>query len=144
MATGARVAFYAGEWWASTPYLETFVIALRETVPAWARHWDKDRKMWHVAPEYKRELERVLEVHYGGVQWVEPAELGLGARAQHRQPGGQAEAYAALHLLPTAPAELVQAAYRCLAKLNHPDLGGDTSAMQAINAAYAELEQVSR
>ncbi len=51
------------------------------------------------------------------------------------------EAYTTLHLLPDAPVELIKAAYRCLAKLNHPDRGGDEKAMQRINEAYAVLER---
>ncbi len=47
--------------------------------------------------------------------------------------------YTALHLLPSAPAELVKAAYRTLAQIHHPDRGGDTEAMQRINDAYRRL-----
>ena len=47
--------------------------------------------------------------------------------------------YTALWLLPGAPPEVVKAAYRALAVLNHPDHGGDTAAMQRINDAYRRL-----
>jgi hypothetical protein len=47
--------------------------------------------------------------------------------------------YVMLHLLPSAPPEVVKAAYRALAVLNHPDKGGDTEAMQQINDAYRRL-----
>ena len=47
--------------------------------------------------------------------------------------------YVTLHLLPSAPPELVKVAYRCLAQIHHPDHGGDTAAMQRINAAYRRL-----
>jgi len=36
----------------------------------------------------------------------------------------------------------VKAAYRALATLHHPDRGGDTATMMALNAAYAQLEKV--
>jgi molecular chaperone DnaJ len=51
------------------------------------------------------------------------------------------DAYAALLLREGAPAELVAAAYRTLAKLYHPDAGGDTAHMQRINAAAELLRQ---
>jgi curved DNA-binding protein CbpA len=46
-------------------------------------------------------------------------------------------AYETLHLLPTAPPELVTAAYRCLAQRHHPDRGGDDEAMVCLNTAVA-------
>jgi curved DNA-binding protein CbpA len=65
---------------------------------------------------------------------------GGQARDFSHGPGHQTtDAYAVLHLLPTAPPELIKAAYRCLAMIHHPDRGGDTEAMQRINSAYAGL-----
>jgi len=52
---------------------------------------------------------------------------------------------ATLHLLPSAPPELVEAAYRCLSKLHHPDRVAPSERdrahreMVAVNAAYTEL-----
>lgn len=45
-------------------------------------------------------------------------------------------AYETLYLQPGAPMALIHAAYRTLAKLHHPDLGGDTASMAEINNAY--------
>jgi len=47
--------------------------------------------------------------------------------------------YKTLHLLPSAPPEVVKAAYKALAMKLHPDHGGDTDAMQRINDAYRRL-----
>ncbi len=47
--------------------------------------------------------------------------------------------YVTLHLLPSAPPEVVKAAYRALAMKHHPDKGGDTATMQTINDAYRRL-----
>ena len=46
-----------------------------------------------------------------------------------------------LHLRETAPVELIEASYRVLARLHHPDRGGSTEAMQAINGAYTALRE---
>jgi hypothetical protein len=51
------------------------------------------------------------------------------------------EPYTTLYLLPTAPWEVIQAAYKALATLNHPDHGGSELAMKKINCAYAELQK---
>jgi hypothetical protein len=47
--------------------------------------------------------------------------------------------YVMLHLLPSAPPEVVKAAYKALAMKHHPDHGGATETMQRINAAYRAL-----
>lgn len=47
--------------------------------------------------------------------------------------------WATLYLVPGAPTEVVKAAYRALAQKYHPDHGGDTAKMQALNAAMGKL-----
>ncbi len=48
--------------------------------------------------------------------------------------------YKTLHLLPSAPPELIRAAFKCLATIFHPDKpGGDDERMKAINRAYEKL-----
>jgi hypothetical protein len=51
------------------------------------------------------------------------------------------EHYATLHLLPSAPAEVVNAAHKALVNLHHPDRGGDMATMQAINAAVDHVRR---
>ena len=51
-------------------------------------------------------------------------------------------AYDVLYLQAGAPVPLIQAAYKALAKLHHPDVaGGDTMTMAEINTAYDLLMQ---
>lgn len=52
--------------------------------------------------------------------------------------------FTVLHLLPSAPPEVVDAAYRAMAKIFHPDAGGATNDMQRINAAYDAIKQNKR
>jgi len=49
--------------------------------------------------------------------------------------------YSVLCVLPTAPWEVVRAAYKALCLLHHPDRGGNTEDLQRINGAFAELEK---
>lgn len=51
------------------------------------------------------------------------------------------EHYATLHLLPGAPAAVVDAVHKALVKLHHPDRGGDMATMQAINAAVDHVRR---
>jgi hypothetical protein len=46
-----------------------------------------------------------------------------------------------LHLLASAPPELVDAAFRCLAKIYHPDKGGDAAAMRRLSEAHDALSR---
>jgi hypothetical protein len=47
--------------------------------------------------------------------------------------------HATLFVTSDAPVEVIRAAYRALAQLHHPDVGGDSERMQAINVAYDDL-----
>ncbi|HEY7182350.1 MAG TPA: J domain-containing protein [Blastocatellia bacterium] len=53
-----------------------------------------------------------------------------------------ADAFRTLHLLDSAPPEVVRAAYKALALLHHPDAGGDQEQMTAINLAYEVLRSL--
>ena len=44
-----------------------------------------------------------------------------------------------LHLLPTAPRRVIDAAWRALSQEHHPDAGGDPEAQARLNAAHARL-----
>jgi len=48
-----------------------------------------------------------------------------------------------LHLLPSAPDEVVTVVYRTLARLNHPDCGGEHDAMLALNQAVEQIRGAS-
>lgn len=51
------------------------------------------------------------------------------------------EPYHILGVLPGAPWEVIEAAYRAQVRIQHPDVGGSTASMQEINAA---MEQIRR
>ena len=120
------------------PY-DAFVVAeLKRAVPALLRTYDPDSKAWTVAGRYVSAVYHVLAQVFGEVD-VEGARSGAADRG--RPTGG--DPYVVLHLLPTAPPELVSAAHKCLARLHHPDAGGSTSTMQMINAAAEQIRSAS-
>jgi hypothetical protein len=55
-------------------------------------------------------------------------------------PRPQESPYSLLYVLPTAPWEVVRAAYKALVVMHHPDHGGDEEVLKRINRAYTELE----
>ena len=122
-----------------TPYLAAFVEALKAGIPWDDREWKPETKTWLVGAASAKQAIAICHRFFDQVEVI-------AFRDQHQQAGfvesaktGPSDPYAALHLLPTAPSPLVDAAYRCLARLHHPDLGGDTATMQGINAAYDRL-----
>lgn len=111
------------------PYDPVVVDAIKRIVPAHSRTYDPAQKAWFVAPAYKDLVYQLLEDVYIEVEW-----------GTVEAPEGD-EAYRVLHLLPSAPKELVEASYKCLSKLYHPDVGGDHVQMQAINQAVFHLRR---
>lgn len=121
-----------GGWWLRTPYDATFVDELKGLIRYPLRKWDQNRKQWWIHSSAMPMALQIMRRHYDRV-------IELGAA-----PAQSANPYEALHLLPTAPPQVVKAAYRALAQLHHPDKGGDTAAMQAVNAAYEALTGARR
>lgn len=48
--------------------------------------------------------------------------------------------FAVMHLLPTAPSAIVDAVYKALAKIHHPDVGGDEETFKSIVEAYDRIK----
>ncbi len=104
--------------------------------------YDGDAREWTL-PRYAVErLQRWADAWASQQEWNAAPRNGQQHRSERHQDAPAApltEAYATLHLLPSAPPELVTAAYRALAQLHHPDRGGDTGAMIVINRAVEIL-----
>lgn len=121
-----------------------FAVALesmKRHIPRHYRRFDAAQRCWMIDPQGQAPLE----------SWLSWMRRELKADVVYSGPHHHSDlrdpqvsltpAYATLHLLPTAPLELVKAAYRCLARINHPDVGGDTRSMQQLNIAYAYITQ---
>jgi len=91
-----------------------------------------EQKAWSLPREHMRGLEAWLALWFDqeAVAWERPARRQAPAQAL-----ALASSYQVLYLVEGAPAELVEAARRVLAKRYHPDAGGDEETMRAINAA---------
>jgi hypothetical protein len=108
----------------------------KEEISRHSRRFKPDGGYWLVERRAKTDLENwlaVMRADYG-------AEVTRDGEPENEgHPLG--EQYAILHLLPSAPPDLVKAAHRVLARLHHPDIGGNTGEMQRINAAVERIEQ---
>jgi hypothetical protein len=119
---------------------------LKDYVPASHRVYVPDRKTWRVDADAHAELHAWLSdarsTFHARIEWL-GGEIDADQEREWTPPKRArpkpVDPYQALHLLPSAPPELVKVAYRCLAQIHHPDKGGDTATMQRINDAFKML-----
>ena len=124
----------------SFPFSQALINRIKREVPASCRGFDPDTKVWTVHDPYVTPAVALVYVVYPNVVIDDRTGTHAGASWRSSKRGAKKSArtdpdYSALHLLPSAPDPLVDAAYRCLARLHHPDAGGDTTTMQQLNAA---------
>ncbi len=119
-----------------------FALALesfKNSIPPYQRSYNPQTREWFVDAGASLSLERWFSScrkHYSAV--VE-FDGDPGGEVPHAEKPKPSDPYATLHLLPSAPPEVVKAAYRALSMIHHPDKGGDTRAMQKVNEAYRQL-----
>jgi hypothetical protein len=150
---------YLVRWSTDDPALWSELLAdFRATFPTHGmRTWQQEARCWSVPRRHRARLEAWLDSWFpGDALLMDEGETGADADPGHEdrrqsstyhQPGvGELDsAYTTLHLLPSAPPALIQAAYRTLARLLHPDAGGgDEAAMVALNLAYERLQERAR
>ena len=122
------------------PYAAELVDALKATVPGYARRYDPATRAWTITPAYAHVASQLMHDVFPDVEIVDHTAAGSGF---DRGGDPREAALVVLHLRPSAPPELVDAAYRCLAKLHHPDAGGSTAVMQQINRAVESIREAS-
>ncbi len=124
------------------PYRRRWVETVKAEVPGWARQWDPAAKAWTILPPYVARVLALTRATFTDVADASGPDQGSpSANATH----GVNRLYGALHLLPTAPPAVVEAAYRALAREHHPDRQPQAQQVEAhecmveINAAFAAL-----
>src|SRR5262249_13576535 len=120
------------------------IAELKDRVPSYDRQYDPSQKCWLISD--RAALEDWLD--YARVCGARVVWDGAASGAKQQPPPPRrsgkmvpADAFTALHLLPTAPPEVVKASYKALALIHHPDRGGDLEQMKIINQAYDLLEK---
>lgn len=114
---------------------------IKALIPGFGRSYKPEQKMWIVFEPWASEAIRILEEAFDTVK-IERNPGRQSAKINSTSSIGQA--YTELHLLESAPPELIKGAYRILAKLNHPDHGGSSAAMRQINAAFERIQDAGR
>ena len=113
-----------------------FIESLKQNVCPSYRKYDAENRRWLFCPEAMIDVFDTLDAYgigYDGDQTPPPPPPPPSL--MNRQ-----MALANLFLLPNAPADVITAVFRVLAKKYHPDLGGSTEKMQQLNAAMEVLK----
>ena len=130
------------------PRIKKFQDAIRYGVrPPSYRRWDLDTQQWKVHWKFLPLLAQMSRKYYTNVDWSSlPGRwqmFAVGSAPPSEEPLTEApkpDPYAQLHLLESAPMEVVKAVYRVLATLHHPDKqDGNSTRMADVNAAYKEI-----
>jgi hypothetical protein len=119
---------------------------LKSSITPDMRSYNPATREWFVDEDATGRMRRWLDYCranlYAEVEWLE-GETYEDPEAEWTPPKPKptpGDPYVTLHLLPSAPPEVVKAAYRALATLHHPDKpGGDGERMKVINDAYRRL-----
>jgi hypothetical protein len=119
------------------PFHADLIAAWKREIPYSRRSYDPSSKAWRFWGGYEELALALLLERFPDA--AVPRGTRTHTEAQTQRTGS--DHFRILHLRETAPVELIEASYRVLARLNHPDAGGSTEAMQAINGAYAALRE---
>lgn len=139
----------------STGYSDEFKFSMN-ALPKHLRHWEKPKNAWIVKVAVFDQVHELLDEIFPGEKWAvsEAAQdaiqreykQGVDSRSSEppKDPGPPTSygPYAALYVNSAAPNCVINAAYKALARMHHPDLGGDNRVMGVINAAYEELKRL--
>lgn len=113
------------------PFDPDFIDELKRAVPCRFRSYDPGSKTWRVLPPYASAAERLFQRYFAE---TEPPRREVALPDWCR----------VLYVLPNAPLEVVNAAYRTLSKRLHPDHGGSAERMKALNLAVERAREAAK
>src|SRR5262245_40962199 len=113
-----------------SPFNPELVAALKDAIPYSYREWDAASKVRRIDPDWADVVLQALGAIGVNVVDKRPPVTPPTAVAPALH-----EACRRLCIVPEAPVEVAEAAYKALARLHHPDVGGSTEMMQELNDA---------
>ena len=126
----------AGDVILKFPYSKSFIEELKYQIPRSYRTYDAGTKSWRIDRIYADEAVNLFYEYFpdaGGSYYTEQSAVPA-----------LPEWCSILHVLPSAPSQVVDAAYKALSKLYHPDTGNgsaDPTKMVQINQAVEEARR---
>lgn len=121
-----------------SPWNAAFVHRLKEEIAPAYRSWDNDRKCWWIATPLANVARRIARVYFDVEDETAPAAQHAISDCISAVKAAYPD-WARLWLLPNAPTPVVEASWRALCRIHHPDVGGDDATMKGINNAHDNL-----
>jgi len=122
------------------PFDRWLVESIKAEIPGYSRTYDPATKQWEVDGVYIGVARLLLTTVFPDAEIIDESPR-FDRPSTNRT--GPKTSYTVLHLLPSAPPELVETAYKTLARLHHPDRGGATETMQELNQAIKDIRRTS-
>lgn len=147
-ATITRLPDYYRPWtWslkvtsAEQDVFHDFIESLKSSINYRKRKWDPTGKRWLFHDDALEDVMVELASHKIDFDFDMKEERRNQSASERPSTAlmTRQQAAAELYLLPDAPADVVTAVFRVLAKQYHPDTGGTTEKMQRLNAAMEVL-----
>lgn len=119
--------------------------------PTTHRYYDESIRAWAVHVDHLFDLVKIGTFHSGRVDYSElpmDAQMAIAAQKAAWRTGAKlgvekvetSDPYRVMHLLPSAPPAIVDSVFKALAKIHHPDKGGDPEEMKKVNEAYERIK----
>jgi len=126
--------------------LRAVVDYMRKNVPNTHKFCD-ERGVWHIDLKYVVAVGQIQLANNGKIdlnelpKYEQDQLLEYASKLVNKKPRTSLsdDSYSILHLLPTAPRLIVDAAWKALAKAHHPDRGGDEELFKKYQAAYQRI-----
>lgn len=109
-------------------YNIALVRLLYVAIPEKSRVYISSENCWYIDDQYETVVKQLLE------------KLRFIISSEEDEPPASLDEFAVLGLLPSAPMEVCEAAYKALCKVHHPDTGGDPEKMKNINVAWLKIK----
>jgi hypothetical protein len=122
-----------------SPYNPALIQEFKAAIPWDGRTWEGSRKRWLVSALYVTDLLTML--HGLGAQVADDRAEAHAPVAIPAMPEDLAQAFATLHLAPTAPLGAADAVFKFWVKQVHPDIGGDPALFRAANDAIQTIRR---
>lgn len=131
----------------SHPYSPEFLEALKKAVDYPTRRWVPEEKVWLIKAAAYEKVDKLLRKHFPKMEFrISDKAVRLVKRRYKervvlpapKEPKSWGP-YRELYVNDDAPQQVVIAAYKALARMYHPDLGGSTEAMTRVNRAFESI-----
>lgn len=150
--------FDDGEVSVEFPFHRDLINDLKAIADRRMRRWDPVRKAWIVRTAIFNQVHELLDDYFPTELWSVSNEAEIEIQKGYKQsvdygvkgyapPGtvagsGSNGPYSVLYVVDVAPDCVILAAHKALARMHHPDVGGDRDAMAAVNAALDEIKKM--